>query len=271
MSFAQESGYIPVTVESIVNDFMNRLNTEFNLSPPYTTESFVGTSFYKYFYPIAQRIQESEVKTAEIVAKLQDYFNQTNEMLARPNTTNPGMIDYFKAQGFDISIKPVIEAEAGELRVAVDLEESDPDYEDQKQAFLELLASVVIGGAVTIGDESGSVTLSNAQSFDYRFNLADRIPIKLRLTLDLSSNNTFVVLSPEETAAILFENINNRYRFGLNFEPQRYFSVIDAPWAASVLLEYSIDDGATWLDDIAVLEYDEVYTFDLADISVVET
>lgn len=247
---------------------MQNVNTQFNTS--YTADTFIGTNFYKFFYALAQRMQENEVKTAEIFAKLQGYFKVTNEALARPNTTNPGLIDYFKANGFSVSLKPMIEADAGKISVAVDLDNAAPGYAAQKLAFATLLSKSAVGGTVTLGTETQAVTFSNLQSFDFKFSLADKIPIKLRLTLTLSENNEFLILTPEETAEILFANINARYRFGLNFEPQRYFSIIDAPWAAGVLLEYSLDNGATWSKDIVELDFDELYTFDLDDISVVE-
>ena len=268
MSFSSENGYLPLSIEAMMNIVMENVNTQFGTA--YTTDSFVGTNFYKYFYALVQRLQENEIKTSEIFLKLQDYFAVTNESLARPNTTRPGLVDYFESNGYQVSVKEQLEAEAGELRVALNLDDSDPDYAEQKTEVVNILKTCVPAGIFTVGTETEAVVLSNAQSFDFSFNLATKIPILLRLTLTLSDNNTFTVLSTESSAATLFANINARYAFGMNFEPQRYFSVIDAPWAASVLLEYSIDDGANWLDDIAELDYDELYTFELADISVVE-
>lgn len=269
MSYSQDNGYVPIPVNELMLNIMGKINTQFGTS--YTEETFVGTNAYKYFYALAQRVQENEVKTSEIFLKLQNYFRITNEALARPNTTNPGMIDYFATQGFDISIKPPIEAEAGELRVAVDLDTGADDYAEQRVAFAEILKATAPAGVATIGDETETIALSNGQSFDFNFNLATYIPILLRLTLVTSDNNQFTILSTEEIAALLFANVNARYAFGLNFEPQRYFSVVDAPWAQSVLLEYSINAGGDWLSAVAVLDYDELYTFDLEDISVVES
>ena len=33
-----------------------------------------GTNFYKYFYALMQRLQENEIRTSEIVLKIQQYF-----------------------------------------------------------------------------------------------------------------------------------------------------------------------------------------------------
>lgn len=269
MGFSKNNGYVPISIDEMMLNVMARINTQFGTS--YTAETFVGTNFYKYFYALMQRLQENEVKASEIFLKMQNYFRITNESLARPNTTAPGLIDYFKAQGFDVSIKPPIEAEAGELRVAVNLDDAADDFEEQKVEFAGILKDCVPAGIATIGDETETVVLSNSQSFDFNFNLQTEIPIILRLTLVGSDNNEFLILTPEETAALLFANINERYSFGKNFEPQRYFSVVDAPWAASVLLEYSLNAGGDWSSAVAVLDYDELYTFDLGDIEVVES
>lgn len=269
MGFAKENGYVPIPIDQLMQDVMVRYNEQFSTS--YTYENFVGTGVFKGFYALIQRLQENEVKTSEIFLKIQNYFRITNEQLARPNTTVQGLIDYCSLMGFSISVKPPTEMEAGELRVAVNLDDGAADYAAKKTQFATILKTCVPAGIATIGDETEAVTLSNSQSFDFNFNLPNETPILLRLTLTLSGNNQFTILSPEETSALLFANINERYRFGLNFEPQRYFSVVDAPWASSVLLEYSIDDGGNWLDDVATLAYDDLYTFELGDISVIES
>jgi len=49
------------------------VNTQFGQS--YTMDTFIGTNLYKYFYALAQLLQENEVKTSEIFLKLQQYFN----------------------------------------------------------------------------------------------------------------------------------------------------------------------------------------------------
>jgi hypothetical protein len=269
MGFSKENGYTPVPIDQMMVIVMGLINEQFGTA--YTIETFVGTNEYKYFYALMQRLQENEVKTSEIFLKVQSYFRITNETLARPNTTVQGLIDYCATMDFDISVKPPIEAEAGELRVAVNLDDAALDFADKKIEFANILKTCVPAGVVTIGDETETVILSNAQSFDFNFNLATTIPILLKVTLVQSDNNLFTVLNPEEIAALLFENVNARYHFGLNFEPQRYFSVVDAPWAESVLLQYSVDAGGNWLSAVATLAYDDLYTFGLADITVVES
>ncbi len=48
MSFAQDNGYTPVSFEALM-DFV-RLGINEQLGTTYTTDSFVGSNWYKYFY-----------------------------------------------------------------------------------------------------------------------------------------------------------------------------------------------------------------------------
>jgi len=268
MGYSQENGYIPLSIDVIMNTIMEGINTQFGTS--YTNETFLGSNFYKYFYTLAQRAQENEIKTSEIFIKLQQYFDFINERISRPVNTNMGIIDRFAVEGYVASVKPMVVADAGKIHICVNTDGDADDYAAVKIAICELIAEITVGGTVSIGTESESIVLSNGQAFDFKFNLPTEIPIKLKLTVAVSENNQVVIGSPDDVKNTLFANISARYRLGKNFEPQRYFSVIDAPWAAYVTLEYSMDAGATWVTAVFDSEYNELLTFGLADIELVE-
>jgi len=391
MGYAQESGYTPTDIETIMTSIMGNINTQFNLDPAYTMETFVGTNAYKYFYALAQRVQENEVKTSEIFAKLQQYIAITNERISRPVVTNPGLEEKLEAEGYTASLKPMIDADAGKIHICVDVNEglkasgtititnyanlvsgtddsvgvggvtftaqtgaatpgdatfqaatsnevtaislakqinshattgilvnakaqggivtitalyggtggnsialayndndtnvgatksgnalsggaADADYAATKLALNTLISQSTIAGGVTQGTESSAIVLSNGQSFDFKYNLPKRIPTHLKLTIALSENNQVVVGDPDDTKQLLLDNINARYRLGKNFEPQRYFSTLDAPWAASVLLEWGRDDGSpTYASTVYNSDYNELFDVSLANITLVET
>jgi len=149
--------------------------------------------------------------------------------------------------------------------------EDNPDYAAEKTEICELISTITVAGCVTQGYESEAVVLSNGQSFDFKFNLPHKIECHLRLTITTSENNQVVIDDPDTIKLNLMNNIAARYRLGRNFEPQRYFSVIDAPWASQVLLEYSIDGGATYVDDVYDANYDDLFDIDLANVTLVET
>ena len=390
MSFAQDQGYVPNTIAGLMD--LVRIGVNAQLGTSYDAETFLGTNLYKYFYALVQRLQENEVRTAEIVQKLQQYFVVTNERIVRPNTTHPGLVDYLAAAGYRASTKKPIDADAGKVYVALDLtdnharglitiasyanlltgaadtitvgatvftaqagaatvgtgtfraatsntltaeslaiqinghatagalveavadgetvriraktggtagnsialvytnndgnvgaavsaatlaggralDEGEVDHNIKRLSINTLLSQSIPAGIVSQGTEVSTITMSNAQSFDFKFNLATRTAILLRLTITLSSNNQYTIPSTQTVGDLLYANVQARYRLGLNFEPQRYFSVLDAPWAASVLLEYSTNGGSSWSSSIAALAYDQLYTIDRADISIVE-
>ena len=267
MGFSEQEGYTPTDIETLMDSVRENINIQFGTT--YTTENFVGTNFYKFFYALIQKLQENEVKTAEIFLKLQDYFRITNERILRPVVTSPGLIEALQSMGYIASVKPMIEDDAGECRICVDVDETDPDYADTKLELCNIIKDSVVAGVVTVGTETESITLSNGQSFNFSYNLPQRIEPLIRLTTTLSENNKLLIGSVDDVRAKLFENINARYRLGKNFEPERYFSQLDAPWSSKVLLEYKIDDDP-YTSDIYVASYDELFEIKLENIQIVE-
>lgn len=386
MGYSQENGYVPVDINAIMLAFMANINTQFGTT--YTAETFEGTNFYKYFYAIAQRLQEGEVKTSEIFAKLQDYFEVINARISRPVVTTPGIIEKLETEGYTTSVKPMIEADAGKISVCVDVDdgvhaegnitvtsfanlvsgtndsvgvagvtftaqvgaatlgtttfqaatsndataaslalqinshataslsvrarsagavvtiqaiqggtggnslalaytdndanvgatksgvtlqggETNANYAAAKLEINTILSASVVGGVVTQGTETSAIVLTNGQSFDFKFYLPERLEVLLRLTITLSENNQVLVGSVDSVKAKLLENITARYRLGRNFEPQRYYSLADAPWSSNVLLEYSID-GTTYLSAVYNSDFDELFDVLLENITVVE-
>lgn len=267
MSFSIENGYVPQTIDEIMNALRVNINAQFGTS--YTQENFVGTNFYKYFYALAQRLQENEVKTAEVFIKLQDYIKLTNERIARPRVTPNGIVQALLNIGFVASVKPMIAEEAGEIHVCVDVDDTDDEYEQDRLAICTVLKDSTAIGAVTMGTESETLTLTNSQAFDYKFNLPNRLETWLRLTITTSENNQVEILNPDLVKQILLDNVRSRYSLGKNFEPQKYFTVVDAPWASQVVLEYSFDDDS-YTSDVYDSPYDDLIEIALDRIIVVE-
>jgi hypothetical protein len=275
MGYANSTGYTPQTIEAIIDAFRTNVNAQFGTS--YTAESFVGTNHYKYFYAAAQLYQENEVKTSEIFAKLQQYFAILNARISRPVNTPPGIVEKMASEGFVASVKPMIDADAGKVHICVDTDETADDYADVKEEICTLISQITVLGCVTQGTESEAIVLSNGQSFDFKYNLPNRIPVGLRLTVTLSENNQSVVGTPESTKLKLLANIAARYALGKNFEPQKYFNLVDAPWAQTVLLEWTddvtggeIDETPTWNDDVYDAAYDDLFEVDLSRVILVE-
>lgn len=269
MGFSQDQGYVPVEISAIMDDFRGYINTQFGTS--YTAEQFVGTNLYKYFYAIAQRVSETETKTSEIFLKLQQYFIITNERISRPVVTNPGVIEKLTNEGYIASLKPIIEADAGKINICIDTDETADDYAATKLDICTIIKDSTPAGCVTLGTETEAIVLSNGQSFDFKFHLPNRIPVLLKLTTALSENNQVVIGAPDDVKIALLANVNSKYKLGKNFEPQKYFTIVDAPWAASVLLEWSDDAGDNWYSTVYNADFDDLFEISLEDITLVET
>lgn len=267
MTWAKENGYTPITFEALMDAIRLAINAQLDMN--FSTETFVASNYYKYFYTLAQRVLENETKTADIFAKLQQYISTTNQKIQRPSVSLPGLLDSFASKGYVASVKNNLVIDKGTISIAVDVDDTLPSYPAKKLEIGQNIAEFVAAGLVTIGDETQQVTLTNGQQFDMKFQLPNRIPVKLRITLDPSDNQTVVVPSDEDIRIKVFANTNARYRLGWDFEPQRYFTQVDAPWAATILLEYSDNGGTTWDDDVFQANYDDLFTFGLDDITVV--
>lgn len=143
-------------------------------------------------------------------------------------------------------------------------------YAADKLEIAGILKESIAAGIVSQGTETESLTLTNGQAFDFKYYLPSKIPIYLKITTTLSDNNTLEIEDPEDQKQALIDNIEAKYSLGKNFEPQRYFTVVDAPWASQVLVEWSADEGATWSDDIFEADFDELLVPSLANVTLVE-
>jgi hypothetical protein len=269
MGYSNDNGYVPLSLEDIIEAIMEGFNTVF--STTYTTETFVGSGFYRFSYALAQRIQRNEVRTDEIFLKVQDYFRETNANINDPLVTPTGVIQQLAALGYTASVKPPESGDAGKAYICVNVDDSDEDYAEMKLEICETIRDCIVAGVVTYGTEEETLVLSNGQSFDFKYDLPDVTEILLRLTLTTSRNNQGVIDSVDEIKDKLIDNINARYSLGKDFEPETYFSIADAPWCSDILLEYSIDDGGNWLTAVNEAEYDELYSYPLENVEIVET
>lgn len=266
MSFAQDSGYTPKTFDEL----MSAVREAYNLAmgTTYDEGTWVGTNGYKYWYACLQKVVENETKTAEIFAKLQEYIATTNARIQRPSTSLPGLMDSFAAQGYVASMKKPADADAGKVYICVDVDDGEDDYADTKLEICGFIRDYIAAGMVTQGSEVESLVLTNGQSFDFKYALPDRTPIILRLTITSSENQDTAIPSDVTIRQTLYDNMRERYRLGWDFEPQRYYTQVDAPWAATILLEWSDDDGANWHDEVFSAAYDDLFEFTLDDIEV---
>ncbi len=266
MSFAQDTGYVPTTLPALMSAVRLAINAQFGTD--FSEGTFLGTNWYKYFYTLMQKVMENETKTAEIFLKLQEYIATTNLRIQRPSVSLPGIIDSFTANGYVASVKKNAIEDAGTVSICVNVDDDAEDYAITKLAICNFLKDFIAAGMVFTGSEEETITLTNGQEFDFAYHLPTETPVLIKLTLTSSDNQEVTIPTDTEVRQIAFDNINARYRLGWDFEPQRYFTQVDAPWASIILMEYSTNGGSSYTDDLFEADFDDLITFGLEDIEV---
>lgn len=268
MPYTNKNGYVPHTMEEVMQLILLDINAQFNTS--YSYDQFVGTGFYKFFYVLAQRIVALSVSFAEVYAKLQDYVRFMNEQINAPAVSPESALKILRTAGFTASVRPVTQDTAGELAFCVDLDDKLPNYAAQKQRVLDILKTCTAGGIYFAGTETGTSVLSNGQAMPYAFYLPTRYDVKLKLTISTSVSAGVSTPTTGEIKQTLLSNLSELYRLGINFEPEKYFTISrDAPYAAAVKLEYQKEAGGAWASSVYAADFKDLFVFDEENIDVV--
>lgn len=269
MPFTTENNYVPETFNDLMTRFMQGVNSQFGTS--YTQESFVGTGWYKFFYPIAQNILTVENLFAQTYAKLQDYIRTTNEAIAIPKTPREGLIKTFADRGFVISIEPQTLANAGTLGVCVDVDPAAAGFTQTKQTILDILKEYTVAGLYYNGNQTGTSRLSNGQDFTFAFYTPTRRDLYLKLNVQLSQNTSIVADDRNTIKSKLLANLSALYQLGNNFEPDKYFTISrDAPYASKITLSYSFTGNeGSYETDVYQANFKDLFEFTDAHIEVV--
>ena len=90
----------------------------------------------------------------------------------------------------------------------------------------------------------------------------------VKVTIDVSDNTLLKIPTTNEVKALFLKNFAERYRLGFDFEPQNYLCRDDVPFAGSIVIEYSQDDGITWATAVLDLDYNEKVALADADVEV---
>jgi len=267
MSFSLINGFEPRKFDEILLALVQAVNAQFESN--YTTESIVGTNIYKAFYGGIQEIMTSENYTAEIAAFMGDYIRTSNEKINLPKSTADGFIQAIKDEmDLDVSLKPITQAaDAGKLNIALDIDDTTDDYEVRKQTFFNKCHAYLTAGLYYSGGEQGSVVALNGQEFDYAFKLPAPVEVQVRIAVGISTTGRNFVMNENQIRDLFVANFKKMYRLGFAFEPERYLSTRDLPFAADVKVEWSIDD-ITWQTVVMASAYDEKVTLGQITVTV---
>lgn len=267
MSYNVTNGYAPRDYETILAECVSIVNQEFGTS--YTSQSFVGTNLWKFLYTTIQGLMTVENNIAELGVKIQDYIRTQNEELIIPRSSPDGIMQIIKDElGLVSSIKPVErEQDAGLIYLAVDVDNTSDDYADIKQQIFNLLHENMGAGLFYQGTETGQVTASNGQSFDYAFSLPTEVPLYVKIKVTVSDNTTLFVETPPVIKKKFLDNFASKYRLGFDFEPQTYLCKDDLPFAGAIEVRYSTD-GLEYKTIILESAYNEKFTINENNVEV---
>lgn len=269
MTYNVTNGYSPRDYETILAQCVQIVNEQFGTS--YTSQSFTGTNLWKFLYATIQGLMTVENNIAELGVKLQDYIRTQNESLIIPRSSYDGIMQIIKDElGLVSSIKVIDTAdEAGQIFLAVDVNNASEDYEDRKKSIFKILHENMGAGLFYNGTETGQVTASNGQVFNYAFDLPTETALKVKIQVRVSDNTTLFVETPNEVKNKFLANFAKFYRLGYDFEPQIFLCRDrDLPFASEINISYSTDDGVKYKTDVLEAMYDEKFTINPDDMEV---
>lgn len=267
MTYTVTNGYSPRSYETILAECVQVVNEQFGTS--YTSQSFTGTNLWKFLYATIQGLMTVENNIAELGVKLQDYIRTQNESLIIPRSSYDGIMQIIKDElGLVSSIKRIEdEAEAGQIFLAVDVDNTSDDYADRKAQIFKILHENMGVGLFYNGTEQGQVTASNGQVFNYAFDLPSETALKIKIQVRVSENSTLFVETPVEIKNKFLANFAKFYRLGFNFEPQIFLCRDrDLPFASEINISYMTN--GEYKTDILEAMFDEKFTINPDDVEV---
>lgn len=269
MTYTVTNGYSPRDYETILEECVSIVNKEFGTS--YTSQSFTGTNLWKFLYATIQGLMTVENNIAELGVKLQDYIRTQNESLIIPRSSYDGIMQIIKDElGLVSSIKVIESAdEAGQIFLAVDVNNASDDYEERKKSIFKILHENMGAGLFYNGTEKGQVTASNGQVFNYAFDLPSETPLKVKIQVKVSDNSTLFVQTPNEVKNKFIANFAKFYRLGFDFEPQIFLCRDrDLPFASEINISYSTDGGTEYKTAVLEAMFNEKFTISTNDVEV---
>lgn len=268
MTYTVTNGYSPRSYETILAECVQVVNEQFGTS--YTSQSFTGTNLWKYLYATIQGLMTVENNIAELGVKLQDYIRTQNEELIIPTSSENGFTALLQRElGLIASFKPTeSSSDAGQIHLAIDIDNTAEDYENKKQQIFDLMAEHLGAGLFYNGTEKGQVTELNGQAFNYAFDLPTDMPLKVKIQVKVSENTNLFVETTNKIKEKFLNNFARAYRLGYDFEPQAYLCKDDLPFASEIKVTYSTNGGSSYSGEVLNSMYDEKITINENDVEV---
>ncbi|EPW7384773.1 TPA: hypothetical protein ACMD15_003432 [Vibrio cholerae] len=257
--WSSSSGWQPVSIDQAINSYYEafKMNGYRDLS----YSQFVDSREYEVSYMGAQIDHQISSMFGEVIQRLKVFIRDTNEKIMNPTTTaNAIMSGINDTFGFRCSVKEMTAEDAGKIHIAIDHGDisKKPELRYEIARFLE--KQCVVGGIVTVGDIEQTIVLGSGGVEIYRWTANKDTLINWRVKITISRNSTSPLDTVEEVIKKFFDNWKNLYWIGMDVEPESYLNIFrDCPYASSILLEYSVDGGESWSNEVIKSKYDVKY------------
>lgn len=210
-----------------VNDFLIREN----LQP---IEAIDGGAYYLAFYPIAQKIIETQAKYNEILTAIYEFPIVSQQVISRNNSIQDTFINaVYKEFGIECNFKELEEATAGTVSLAFNFTNTFIDSTDNRLKLYQFMNENLVAGLWYYGDDVG-VRLDDTY---YKLYPAKKVIRNVKIEYKVKKYNDYPVLNPQEIRDIFQKNFNAKYRLNTEFSNEEYLSYLDLPFASFINLK----------------------------------
>ena len=266
MKYDNSSGIQVDTVQSIIQKALDIYNANENKN--LTMKAFELTEFYRVVVIVAQLLVQTQTKTASMYDQIIDYIHNNQMAIESPSNTIAGITPaIYKKFGFDSSLKPSSEADAGKVYLAIDYQ---PTADINLKIANFILDKLLGAGIYTIGDIQQPVSIDDSNEIIISWTNAKVQDLHFKINLKISRNRNTSVPDKDLIKSRFLNNFEEIYSIGQDIEPERYLDMQqDIPFASEYEILYSLD-GENWQSGVLNSDFDNKYIaqLDVGNINV---
>jgi hypothetical protein len=250
---------LKVTYQQGVNKYLQ----DQNLDP---ISKFDGGAYDLAFYPIAQQLIETQAKYNQILTDVYVFPTVTQQVISRNNSiedTFTALI--FKTFGVESNFKPLTEAMAGTVSLAVNFTTTFIDSQENRSKIYHLMNENLVAGLWFYGDDSGEFI----DRTTYRLFPAVKVVRDVKIEYKVKKFNDYPVKNPQQIKDIFLKNFNTKYALGVEFSNEEYLSYQELPFASFINFKL-INPETTEVEENAPISFLFNERLELGNINVIE-
>ena len=248
-----------VTYKDGVNQFL----IEQNLQP---LDAIDGGAYYLAYYPIAQRIIETQAKFNVLLTAIYEFPIVTQQVISRNNSIEDTFINaVYKEFGVECNFKELTEATAGTVSLAVNFTTTFIDSGENRSKIYHFMNENLVAGLWYYGDDAGEF-IDRTQ---YSLFPAVKVIRNVKIEYKVKKYNDYPVLNPQQIKDIFLKNFNNKYALGVEFSNEEYLSYQELQFASFINFKL-INPESPEAEENAPISFAFNERLELGNINVVE-